>query len=386
MNISSNKKIPTGWEEKRLGDIGEAIIGLTYSPRDVVNDGGTLVLRSSNIRNNSIDLFDQVRVNIKIPDKLVIREGDILICARNGSRRLIGKNAYIESKLAGNSFGAFMSVFRTKYSDYVHYLFQSQLYKKAIARDIGPTINQVTTGNLHSFKFAFPSRFEQEEILALLETWDMYLEKLDKKIEMKKKIKKGLMQQLLTGKKRLSGFRDVWENTKLHEIAIIKKGKALSSKNIDSGPYPVIAGGQSSPYSHKDFNHENVITVSASGAYAGYVALHKGKIWASDCSVIESKKNRSSLAFIFHFLLSKQRKIYSLQSGGAQPHIYPKDLSKIKLLTPKLKEQEAIAQVLSLADEEIEALEKQREIITQQKKYLLNNLVTGQIRLPEFRN
>ena len=72
------------WEEKRLGEVGEAIIGLTYSPKDV-DDNGVIVLRSSNIKDNLLDLSDIVRVNKKIPEKLKIKKNDIVICVRNGS-------------------------------------------------------------------------------------------------------------------------------------------------------------------------------------------------------------------------------------------------------------------------------------------------------------
>lgn len=100
----------------------------------------------------------------------------------------------------------------------------------------------------------------------------------------------------------------------------ITKGKALSSKDLIDGDYPVIAGGKSSP-NHSDFTHENVITVSASGAYAGYVAYHPYKLWASDCSVV-TRKTISHICFIYRLMSYMRSKIYSLQSGGAQLMLY----------------------------------------------------------------
>lgn len=161
---------------------------------------------------------------------------------------------------------------------------------------------------------------------------------------------------------------------------MIKKGQALSSKDLIRGDYPVIAGGKTSPYKHKNFTHENVITVSASGAYAGYVSFHSYKIWASDCSVINSRSG-NSISFIYFWLSYLQNKIFSLQSGGAQPHIYPRDLELLHIHCPPLPEQKAIAAVLSTADEEITAIESDLSRLRQEKKALMQQLLTGKIRV-----
>jgi type I restriction enzyme S subunit len=96
------------WEETTLGEIGECIIGLTYKPENVV-EHGLLVLRSSNVQNGHLAFDDNVYVNIAVKDKLITREGDILVCVRNGSRDLIGKCAMIDKRGANQTFGAFMS-------------------------------------------------------------------------------------------------------------------------------------------------------------------------------------------------------------------------------------------------------------------------------------
>jgi type I restriction enzyme, S subunit len=103
-------QVPEHWEVKRLKYLGEAIIGLTYDPSNVVGVGsGTLVLRSSNVQGGQIVLDDNVYVSSAIPEQLVTKPGDILICSRNGSRALIGKNAKITQEAAGMTFGAFMT-------------------------------------------------------------------------------------------------------------------------------------------------------------------------------------------------------------------------------------------------------------------------------------
>ncbi|MGH2362111.1 MAG: restriction endonuclease subunit S, partial [bacterium] len=116
-NLAWAPEVPAHWELKRLKHVGSAIIGLTFDPANEVTDGsGVLVLRASNVRDQKIVLDDNVCVSMEIPEELRTREGDILICARSGSRALIGKNALIDSANAGLTFGAFMTVFRSRHN------------------------------------------------------------------------------------------------------------------------------------------------------------------------------------------------------------------------------------------------------------------------------
>ena len=255
-------------------------------------------------------------------------------------------------------------------------------YKRLAA---GGVVTNISSELVYFVKVNLPPLPEQRKIAKILSTWDKAISTTERLIDNSKQQKKALMQQLLTGKKRLlddSGkpFEGEWEHLHLSDIAKIKKGKALSSKDLEVGEYPVIAGGKTSPYKHSSYTHEKVITVSASGAYAGFVAYHKQKIWASDCSVIEEKQC-SDIQFIYQYLLLNQAKIYSFQSGGAQPHIYPKDIEVLKVNLPEIKEQQKIASVLSNADKEIELLEQQLADLKQEKKALMQQLLTGKRRV-----
>ena len=261
-----------------------------------------------------------------------------------------------------------------------------QLNKSEFERQaVGSTIKTIGLPFFKKLKIAVPPIKEQKKIAEILSTWDKAIEAVEKLVANSQQQKKALMQRLLTGQKRLLDdngvkFGDEWGKGKLSDLANISKGKALSSKNIKNGNYPVIAGGKTSPYCHNDFTHENVVTVSASGAYAGYVAYHSSKIWASDCSVITEKGN-SDIKFIFQLLSYLQSTIYSLQSGGAQPHVYPKDLEIIEVGIPSKKEQKKIAQVLTLADREIDLYQQQLDKLKLEKKSLMQQLLTGQKRV-----
>lgn len=184
------------WESRSLGEVGENIIGLTYSPTDVTNDGsGILVLRSSNIKNGRLDKSDQVRVNKKIKDKIIVQANDILICTRNGSQRLIGKSVIINDD-EEMTFGAFMSVYRSEYNRFIAYLMQTPWFFEQVQMNLGARINQITTGTLNEFTFDFPCLEEQTKIANFLSAIDQKIEVVAQQIEQAKQWKKGLLQQM----------------------------------------------------------------------------------------------------------------------------------------------------------------------------------------------
>ena len=115
-------ELPKGWEWCNLSMIGTTNIGLTYRPTDITPNG-IMVLRSCNIVNDQVDLGDLVRVETTIRENQFTQENDIVICARNGSKALVGKCALIPNLEEPASFGAFMAIYRTEYFSYiVHYL------------------------------------------------------------------------------------------------------------------------------------------------------------------------------------------------------------------------------------------------------------------------
>lgn len=196
--------IPEEWEVKKLKDLGSSIIGLTYSPDDLVGEGeGTLVLRSSNIKNSRIVFDDNKYVKANIQDKLIVKEDDILICSRNGSKDLIGKCALIDKKTEGCSFGAFMTIYRSHYNKYLFNVFTSYMFKRQIYNNLGATINQITTDNLNNFKVILPPIKEQEKIASILSKVDEKIDEYANKKQKLEELKKGLMQQLLTGRTRV---------------------------------------------------------------------------------------------------------------------------------------------------------------------------------------
>lgn len=163
-----------------------------------------------------------------------------------------------------------------------------------------------------------------------------------------------------------------YELVSLGTISSIIKGKSITKDKVKNGNIPVIAGGKTSPYSHSEYNQdENCITVSASGAYSGYVWYHNYKIWASDCNVIRSLDNKKYITkYIFYYLCSIQDIIYSLQKGSSQPHVYIEDLSKIKIPNLNIQKQKEIVTLM----EEQENIILEKEKIIKESNDKINNL------------
>jgi type I restriction enzyme S subunit len=237
-------------------------------------------------------------------------------------------------------------------------------------------------GDIEKFLIPLPPLQEQRAIAEALSDVDVLLGALDRLIAKKRDIKQAAMQQLLTGQTRLPGFNGEWEVKRLGTIVTAEKGQLITSATLEPGSVPVIAGGKEPAYFHNRANRTGTtITISASGASAGYVSIHKGPIFASDCSTI-SEKNHYDIHFVFYALRLKQDEIYRAQTGGAQPHIHPRDIHQIKAALPTSKdEQTAIATVLSDMDAELEAFEQRRAKTAVLKQGMMQELLTGRTRL-----
>ena len=136
---------------------------MTYTPDDV-EETGTLVLRSSNVKNGEIIDADNVYVNDKVATSENVQEGDIIVVVRNGSRALIGKHAQIKVSMSNTVIGAFMSGMRSEHSSFVNALLDTSAFENEIAKNMGATINQITGYMFSKMEFMIPSGEEQQQI------------------------------------------------------------------------------------------------------------------------------------------------------------------------------------------------------------------------------
>ena len=186
------------FEMKQIKDIVTVVKGITYKPEQV-NDEGTIVLRSSNIKGSKFDLNDIVRVNKKIDEKFLVKVNDILMCNRNGSERLVGKVAKIPEYNEPMTFGTFMTIVRSPYHNYLFSFFQTEAFRRQVKMQTSVAINQISIPLLESVKVPLPPMELQNQFAD-------FVKKTDKlKFEMEKSLKElednfnSLMQKAFKG-------------------------------------------------------------------------------------------------------------------------------------------------------------------------------------------
>lgn len=290
---------------------------------------------------------------------------------------------YINGKFDAHQRVYRISKFDNRISGFFFFLyFSNNFYGRIMQMTAKSSVDSVRMEMISKMLIPLPpTKAEQERIAEALSDADSLIESLETLIAKKRLVKQGAMQELLTGKKRLPGFSGKWEKKKLGEVVDIKKGQLFISKNAVLGEIPVIAGGKKPSCYHNHSNRNGkTITISASGASAGYVAIYSFPIFASDCSTI-SESHDYSITYVYYQLLNNQELIYGSQTGGAQPHIHPKDLYPISIGVPTLSEQSAIAAILSDMDSEIAEIEVKLGKARQVKQGMMQELLTGKVRL-----
>ena len=339
INQIHDSAIPNDWSVRTLGEIGQCLIGLTYDPKNI-SANGVLVLRSSNIDNNTLQFGDDIYIEMDIPERINVREGDLLICVRNGSRHLIGKCALIERQAAGMTFGAFMSVFRSNDSRFVSYCFQSDIVKRQIHKHLGATINQITNKSLNSFEIPYPGSRERTAIAEALSDVDGLLAALEKLIDKRRAIKQAAMQQLLTGETRLPGFSGEWETKQLQHIVDCLDNFRIPLNEYQRanmpGPYPYCGANGVLDYVNDFVIDDDVILIAEDGGYFDEYSHRpiayqmSGKIWVNNHAHVIKSKPEYNQAFVFFSLVHKN--ILPYLASGTRAKLNRSEMNKIDSL------------------------------------------------------
>ncbi len=379
--------VPEDWEAHKLSEIGESIIGLTYSPPNV-KSFGTLVLRSSNVQGGKLDFKDNVFVEMDLPQRVIVRKNDILICVRNGSRQLIGKCALIDENTAGSAFGAFMTVYRSAYSTFVFHQFQSNIIQRQINETIGATINQITNKDLSAFQIPLPpTKAEQTAIATALNDADRLITQLEQLIAKKRAVKQGAMQALLKAKER-------WEEKALTEVVDYIHGKAHERDIDEQGKYIVVnskfisSEGKVAKHSHANYcpaRKNDILTVLSDlpngKALAKCFLVPENNKYAVNQRICIWRSKGADPLFLF-YLLNRHKYFMALDDGVAQTHILNHHIEKCVIELPNnIAEQTRIARILSDMDGELSALEGQLAKWRGVKAGMMGVLLTGKIRL-----
>ena len=389
------------WEEKFLGNEVEFYSGLTYSPEDIVTKNGTLVLRSSNVKNGEIIDADNVYVDPSKVNSQKVKQGDVIVVVRNGSRQLIGKHATVKKKLDNTVIGAFMTGIRSENSNFTNAILDTTQFAIEINRNLGATINQITTGNFKKMKFFFPSNKEQQKIGTFFEQLDDTIALQQQLVEQQQQYKKAMLQKMFSQKGesvpkvRFFGFTDKWEQRKLEEVVEDVSGNDgrtdLPVLTISAGQgwmsqkdrfSQVIAGNELKNYTllkkgELSYNHGN----SKLAKYGAVFELNEYDEALVPRVYHSFKSNHKSNPTFLEYLFSSKipdRELGKLVTSGARMdgllNINKKAFFGITISIPKLEEQQKIGTFFKQLDDTITLHEKKLEDYQQLKKALLKRM------------
>ena len=389
-----NAKHPIDWG---LITIKEICKSLNYgTSKKSTFSGKCAVLRMGNLQNGYIDWTDLVYTNDeKDIQKYSLVKGDVLF-NRTNSADLVGKTSLYRGEYPAIYAGYLI---RLNYDrkkvvgEYLNYILNTQEAKEyclAVKTD-GVSQSNINAQKIGAFLFHLPPFEEQEKISEALSDVDNLIFSLQKLVQKKKAIKQGAMQELLTGKKRLPGFSGEWEKNTLKQICEFINGRAYSQHELLSkGKYKVLRLGNLFTNSHwyytdlelneKQYCEKGDLLYAWSASFGptiwdGEKSVFHYHIWKIKCSEIIDKK------YLYHFLNADVSSILNELQGGTMSHLTKENMENRLCSYPNLDEQQAIAKVLSDMDCEVEQLEKKLAKYQQIKQGMMQELLTGRIRL-----
>ena len=387
------------WEVRKLTDVTYSYSGLTYSPTDV-QDKGTFVLRSSNVKNDQLIDADNVYVNPDIVNSNNVKVGDVIVVVRNGSRSLIGKHAIVTKEMPHTVIGAFMSAFRGENGDYINALLSTNNFQKEVHKSLGATINQITGKDFSMMNFLTPKLEEQNKIGSFFKQLDNTIALHQRKLDLLKEQKKGYLQKMFpkNGAKvpelRFAGFADDWEERKLQEVLRERNNQQpqsmeypLVSFTVENGVTPktdryereqLVVGDKSS----KKYKVTVLNDIVYNPANLKFGAISRNKYGNAVFSpiyitflvnndvttpeFIEMFVTRND--FIKRALKYQQGTVYERQS------VSPTNLLAMNVYLPGKSEQEKIGSFFQQLDETIALHQRKLDLLKEQKKGFLQKM------------
>lgn len=375
-------EIPSDWEIVKVLDFGKVYTGNTPSTSEPDNYDGDFLFVSPGDLNEAkyIDNTEKTLTEKGFKISRKFPKGSVLFTCIGST---IGKSGIATVELTANQQINAVVVNGENSNEFLYYQLERNVNRiKLIAGEQAvPIINKSQFETIKILRAPLP---EQKAIAKVLSTWDEAIHKTEQLIAQKELRKKWLMQQLLTGKKRLKGFSGEWKEKKLKNICKISKGEQLNKIELDKiSAYPSYSGGITPSGYTTDWNtNENTIIISEGGNSCGYVNFITTKFWCGGhCYALLDLKSSIQRDFLFQILKFSEPKIMKLRVGSGLPNVQKGDIENFHLEIPSIDEQTAIAQVLQAADKEISLLKAKAEKLREQKKGLMQVLLTGKKRL-----
>ena len=402
--------IPKEWEVKRLGDIGSFKNGLNFSP--IENGIFYYFLGVGDFQNkNIIDLkcLGKICLKERLDNSYLLEDQDLVFVRSNGSKSLVGRCVLINTNQKETTYSGFCIRFRiddkcTTTQYILHLIDVGYLKRFLVYEGRGTNITNLNQGILGRLSFPVPPIEEQNRILTFISVWDTAIEKQSELIEKLTLRKRALMQQLLTGKKRLTGFKGEWKRIKLGEIA-----ERSTRKNEEDNKNVVTISAQRGFVVQTDFFNKSV----ASETLDNYFLIHRNefcynksystgypmgaikRLKTFDKAVVTTlyicfrliDSTSVNIDFFEQFCESGilNKELIKIANEGGRAHgllnVTPSDFFNMHMKLPNIDEQDSIANVLVNADKEIELAKDKLASLQSQKRGLMQQLLTGKKRV-----
>ena len=391
------------WVQKKLVEEVTFYSGLTYTPSDVVDKSGTLVLRSSNVQNGAIALGDNVYVKSEVVNSQNVEVGDSIVVVRNGSRNLIGKHAMITKPMDNTVIGAFMTGIRAPVPSFFNTLLDTQEFHDEVSKNLGATINQITGGMFKAMSFYLPESDEQTAIGNLFQNIDQTIALQRRKHQQTQTLKKSLLSKMFPQKGqqqpeiRLAGFIGNWKEVTLDDFGSTVSGTSLESEFSKTGKYKVISIGsysENSKYTDQGIRvPENEKTTkkllskndlamilndkTLAGNIIGRVLLideDNQYVFNQRTQQIIVNQEKYIPQFLYHMLNADdiRRKVVVSSQGNTQIYVNWSSIKKLNYLIPNSKEEQtAIGQFFKQLDDTLSLQAKQLKTLDHLKQALL---------------
>ena len=378
---------------RRISEIGTVVGGGTPSTKNPDYWGGDIPWISPK------DLTDYKSVYISKGENFLTEKG-----LKSGTR-LLPKNTLLFSSRAPIGYVALAANpictnqgFKSIVCDekqvvplYLYYYMKANLdYIKLFGT--GATFPEISGKTMGKIKVEiFKSLDVQHRIASILSTYDSLIENNTKRIRLLEKMAENIYKEWFV-RFRFPGHENVemenglpkgWKRGSLSDVCEFKRGKNITLSEMQEGNVPVISAGLEPSGYHSCSNVRGVnVTMSSSGANAGYIAIHYSDIWAADCSYIE-ESTTGNIYYVYELLNNIRTVINNFQRGAAQPHVYPKDVNRIKLILPSENLMQKANARLEMMHKEIHNLQHQNSLLARQRDLLLPRLMSGKLEVKE---
>ena len=384
------------WKKVKLGEISQTIqtgpFGSQLHQSDYSVIGIPVVMPKDIIAGN-IEEASIARVEQHHIDRLsrhMISYGDILY-ARRGD---VGKCAFTKQNQEGwlCGTGCLRVTINPDMANPKFVFFQLQKQETIgwiTNHAIGSTMLNLNTTILSNAPVEIPSLRIQNRIVEILSRYDSLIENYQKQIKLLEEAAQRLYKEWFIdlrfpgheNTKIVDGVPEGWTPSQLGQLAEFKRGKTITKKDVIDGNIPVVAGGLEPAYScNKSNTAERVITISGSGANAGFTRMYFEKVWASDCSFVDVSVT-PFLHFVYCYLKDNKTTIDNMQKGAAQPHVYAKDINSLGLCIPIESILKSFEGKISKYFDSISSLQSQLRLLTEARNRLLPKLMSGEIEI-----